>query len=109
MIRTLAKEGGIAGLNFYGPFLGDEHASKIEEMTSHVLHMLNVGGSEFAAIGTDFDGFDGMDELEIPDAGKMERLCDALKKKGVTERQLDRIWGGNAERVCAQVLDRKRS
>ena len=109
MIRTLAKEGGIAGLNFYGPFLGDEHASKIEEMTSHVLHMLNVGGSEFAAIGTDFDGFDGMDELEIPDAGKMERLWDALKKKGVTERQLDRIWGGNAERVCAQVLDRKRS
>ena len=41
--------------------------------------------------------------------GELEQVKNVLKKKGVTERQLDRIWGGNAERICAQVLDRKRS
>ena len=104
MIRALADEGGIAGLNFYGPFLGTEDESRIEEMTRHILHMLDIGGSEFPAIGTDFDGFDGMTRMEIPDAGKMGLLWDALKKRGVSERQLDKIWGENAERLCRQIL-----
>ncbi|MGF0031744.1 dipeptidase [Bariatricus sp. SGI.154] len=103
MIRALADVGGIAGLNFYGPFLGSPNASKVDEMAAHVLHMIRVGGSEFPAIGTDFDGFDGMDVLEIPDVSKMERLWDALKKRGISERQLDKIWGGNAERVLMDV------
>ena len=104
MIRALADAGGIAGLNFYGPFLGTEDESRIEEMTRHILHMLDIGGSEFPAIGTDFDGFDGMTRMEIPDAGKMGLLWDALKKRGVSERQLDKIWGENAERLCRQIL-----
>ena len=95
MIRALANTGGIAGLNFYGAFLGNEHASKLEEMAMHVLHMLDVGGSEFPAIGTDFDGFDGIEELDIPDASQMERLWEALRKKGLSENQLDKIWNGN--------------
>lgn len=104
LIRRIANGGGIAGLNFYGPFLGSPSASRIDEMAAHVLHMLRVGGSEFPAIGTDFDGFDGMEILEIPDVSKMERLWDALKKWGVTERQLDKIWGKNAERILKLVL-----
>lgn len=102
MIHDLAEAGGIAGLNFYGPFLGNPKESKVDEMTAHVLHMIRVGGSEFPAIGTDFDGFDGMEVLEIPDVSKMERLWDALKKAGVTERQLDKIWGGNVERIMRE-------
>ena len=104
MIRALANTGGIAGLNFYGAFLGNEHASKLEEMTMHVLHMLDVGGSEFPAIGTDFDGFDGIEELDIPDVSQMQRLWEALRKKGLSENQLDKIWNGNAERICRQIL-----
>ncbi len=104
MIRGLANKGGIAGLNFYGPFLGTEDESRIEEMAMHVFHMLDVGGSEFPAIGTDFDGFDGMKRMEIPDAGRMGLLWDALKKRGISESQLDKIWGENAERICNQIL-----
>ena len=59
MIWQLADAGGIAGLNLYGPFLGREKESRIEDMTAHILHMLNKGGSDFPAIGTDFDGFRG--------------------------------------------------
>lgn len=103
MIRSLAEAGGVAGLNFYGPFLGKEHASKVEEMTAHVLHMIKTGGSEFPAIGTDFDGIDGLEYLEIPDASKMELLWEALKKKGVSESQLDKIWGENAERILHTI------
>lgn len=109
MIQCLADRGGVSGLNFYGAFLESgkpaaQTDSRVEAMTAHILHMLKVGGSEFPAIGTDFDGFDGDGILEIPDVSKMERLWDALKKAGVSERQLDKIWGENAERVLREVL-----
>ena len=103
MIRELANCGGVAGLNFYGPFLGNPKESRINEMTAHILHMIRGGGSSFPAIGTDFDGFDGMEVQEIADASQMERLWDALKKAGLTERQLDKIWGENVERVLRRI------
>lgn len=99
MLRALANRGGVAGLNFYGPFLGTETESRVQEMVQHVLHMIDVGGSSLPAIGTDLDGFDGMEAMDIPDVSGMERLWDALKKKGLSERQLDKIWSGNALRV----------
>lgn len=104
MIRSLAKTGGAAGINFYGRFLGTGEAdSRIDAMAAHILHMIQIGGSGFPAIGTDFDGFDAEGILEIPDVSAMERLWDALKKAGVSESQLDLIWGGNAERVMREV------
>lgn len=103
MIRDLANAGGVAGLNFYGAFLGTKDASLLEEMTAHVQHMVRVGGSDFPAIGTDFDGFDGMKHLDIPDASHMEKLWDALKKSGLSERQLDKIWSENVLRIFRSI------
>ena len=99
MIHALADKGGIAGLNFYGVFLGTKRESRIEEMAAHILHMIKIGGREFPAIGTDFDGFGGMEHMDIPNISQMRRLWEKLKEKGVSEDQLDIIWGGNALRV----------
>lgn len=99
MLKALGENGGVAGLNFYGPFLGTPDVSRLEEMTAHILHMIKVGGMDLPAIGTDFDGFDGMQKMDIPDIGRMGRLWEALKKKGLTEGQLDKIWYKNALRL----------
>lgn len=104
MIRDLANIGGIGGLNLYGPFLGTPKESRIEEMAAHVLHMINEGGSDFPAIGTDFDGFGGMNNMEIEHPDQMDRLWEALKQKGVSESQLDKVWYGNAKRVLKGVV-----
>lgn len=103
MIRKLANTGGVAGLNLYGVFLGTANESRVDEMAAHILHMIRVGGSEFPAIGTDFDGFDGMEILDIPDAGHMEILWETLRKKGISEEQLERIWSRNALRVLREI------
>jgi len=103
MIRALAETGGVAGLNFYQQFLGESKDSRIAEMTAHILHMMHVGGEDAVCIGTDFDGFDYEGVMEIPNIGAMELLSNALKKAGVTERQLDKIWSGNVIRVMKEV------
>lgn len=103
MIRELAEAGGVAGLNFYGVFLSGGKESRLEAMAAHIKHMLMTGGNEFPALGTDFDGFDGMVYEDIPGVDDMELLWYALKKEGVTENQLDGIWRKNAQRVLKNL------
>lgn len=103
MIRKLADKGGVSGLNLYGVFLGTSNESRIDEMAAHILHMIKVGGSEFPAIGTDFDGFRGMDVMEIPMISDMEKLWIYLKKKGLSEGQLEKIWSGNVLRILREI------
>ena len=103
MIRALAQRGGVCGLNLYGVFLGTKKESRIDEMTAHLLHMINVGGIECAAIGTDFDGFRGMDVMEIPKLSDMEKLWEALREKGISEQKLEKIWSQNVRRVLKEL------
>lgn len=103
MIRALAEKGGVSGLNLYGVFLGTSKESRIEEMSAHVFHMINKGGIEFAAIGTDFDGFSGMNIMDIPKLSDMEKLWSYLNKKGLSEGQLEKIWNGNVLRVLKEI------
>lgn len=103
MIKALANQGGIAGINFYPSFLNGTAKAGIQDIKRHILHMMNVGGEDFIAIGTDFDGFDDA-EIEITHLGEIEKLYFALKKQGITERQLDKIWSGNALRIIKESL-----
>lgn len=103
-IRALAEKGGIAGLNFYQKFLGNSDSCRIEEMVAHIRYMFQKGGEDFVAIGTDFDGFGGAKKMEIENIGQIYRLYEALKKEGFTEREVEKIWYGNAKRVIDAVL-----
>ena len=103
MMKALAEKGGVSGLNLYGVFLGTRNESRIDEMAAHILHMINVGGSDFPAIGTDFDGFRGMDVMEISKLSELEKLWYYLKKKGLSEDQLEKIWNGNVLRILHEL------
>ena len=103
-LRILADNGGVSGLNLCPAFLHDEKAlteeeaeSNIEDMVRHVIHIYRTAGEDVLAIGTDFDGIGG--QLEIPSSDKLFLLRDALKKSGLTESVLDKMWYGNALRV----------
>lgn len=105
MIRALAEKGGVAGLNFCSAFLGMDTMSwdsKIADMVAQVSHMVQVGGLECAAIGTDFDGIESRLEITGPD--QMERLWDALKKAGFSQDAVEKIAWENGVRVLEEVL-----
>ncbi len=104
MIRVLAEHGGVMGMNLCPQFVGSikEPVSRVEELTAHVLHMIKVGGEECVGIGTDFDGIEG--ELEIANPTQMPLLFDALLKRGITPRQLDKMANGNVLRVIKESM-----
>lgn len=100
MIRTLADHGGVMGLNFCPEFLTSDitnKESRIEDMICHLKHMVNIGGEDIAAIGTDLDGIDG--DLEIGRAEDMPRLFEAMDRAGFSETLIEKIAWKNAWRV----------
>ncbi len=105
MIRALSDKGGVMGVNFCPAFLVQDTENKratCEMLTAQLRHMVNTGGEDCAAIGTDFDGMNG--ELEIGSADRMPLLFAAMEKAGFTPRQVEKIAYRNAERVMADVF-----
>ena len=105
MIRKLAEKGGVAGLNINGPFLQGDislRTSTVERMVAHVEYMYQIGGEDIIALGTDFDGVGG--DLEIQHPEQLELLFAALKKKGFSDRILEKFKSGNVERVIRETL-----
>lgn len=102
MLRALGENGGVAGLNFCDDFLNKNHISDVESMVKHVKYMLNAAGSESVAIGTDLDGIEG--KLEIDRIEKINLLYQGLKKEGITEEQIEKIWYKNALRVLKEII-----
>lgn len=103
MIRALAEKGGISGINFYPYFLNESGKANIDDLIRHIEHMYYVGGEDFVAIGTDFDGFDE-GELDIKNLGEINYLYEALKKRKFNDSQIEKFWNKNALRVIKEIL-----
>lgn len=103
MIRALANHGGISGVNFYPNFImsGATYCTA-EAIASHIEHFIQIGGEDCVGIGTDFDGFDGTAEICAPT--EMHLLFEVLKKRGLTERQLEKVAYKNALRVFKEAV-----
>ena len=65
-------------------------------------YMVKVGGGEFAALGSDYDGFDGT--LEWKDASGTESLIDAMEREGFSQSLIENITYKNALRVIKEVV-----
>lgn len=100
MIRRLACRGGVMGLNFYPPFLGDD--GTIEAVIRHAKRIVNVGGMDVLGLGSDFDGIDG--QKELTGVQDLPRLADAFAKAGFRASDIEKIFSGNVLRVYKDVI-----
>jgi membrane dipeptidase len=72
-----------------------------EKIIEHIDHAVRVAGVDHVGLGSDFDG--AVMPLGMEDASKLPRITDALLKKGYSERDVEKILGGNLLRVMEQV------
>jgi membrane dipeptidase len=121
LIKACAARGGVVGVNGIGIFLGDNDAS-VSNVARHVLHMLDLVGSEHVGLGLDyiFDASDLAAEIAAnpdkfpPHLGysadiamtapeQLPELAEELSRRGVDDASLARIFGGNWLRVARAV------
>lgn len=107
MLRAIADHGGLAGINFCADFLdpGPDPARRIGTaalMAEHIAHIRDVAGLEVIALGSDFDGIG-----RAPDFGGCEglpMLASALRRRGFTEDETEKVFHGNALRLLRAFL-----
>lgn len=102
LIKLIANKGGVIGLNFAQSFLGTSPISRIEDIVKHGLYLINKGGEDVVALGTDFDGI--KPDTEIKDTSEMYRLYDAFKEAGLSEEQCEKLFWKNADRLLKEIL-----
>ena len=102
LIKIIANKGGVIGLNFAQSFLGTSPVSRIEDIVKHGLYLINKGGEDVVALGTDFDGI--KPDTEIKDASEMYRLYDAFKEAGLSVEQCEKLFWKNADRLLKEIL-----
>lgn len=105
MIRALAQRGGVSGLNFSPDFLSPDltnQVTRVEMLADHVMHFIKTGGEDCVGLGTDFDGIEGTFEIGHPT--QMHLLFEELSRRGLSQRQLDKIRSGNVLRVMRESI-----
>jgi len=105
MIKKMAEAGGVSGVNFAPQFLNADVTIKdstAELLSLHLRKMIDLGGEDFPALGSDFDGTSG--NLEVNCVTKMGLIFDRLKQDGVSERVIEKIAYDNAFRVIQETM-----
>ena len=101
-IKEIARRGGTVGVNFYHKQLTEKHFADIEDIARHAVHILEVGGGNCLAIGSDFDGMGRYPE-GLADPSCLPALARALERAGVTGEALEAACWRNLMRFAKSL------
>jgi membrane dipeptidase len=127
-LRALAGRGGVVGICQMRPFLTPKKTQNLDAYFDHVMHAIAVAGVEHVCIGSDRDHRvitlspeylaelkreEGsqvvenelpyfIDELNGP--RRMEVVWDGLVKRGLSLGDVERVMGGNLQRLYRDVI-----
>ncbi len=73
----------------------------LKDFVDHIDYAVKVAGIDHVGIGTDFDGGGGIPGFN--DHSEAFNVTVELVKRGYTEQQIVKIWGGNLLRVWREV------
>lgn len=73
----------------------------VTDAVDHIDHVVQLIGIDHVGIGTDFDGGGGIENLM--DVSQMKNLTVEMVRRGYSRQEIEKIWGGNAMRVMAEV------
>lgn len=97
LIKKIADCGGVIGVNYCHDFLGGD---TFESVVRHIARIIDIGGEDCVALGSDFDGIPAPEDLE--DCSKVENLLKFLESRmGATP--LEKLAHLNFERVFKDV------
>lgn len=74
----------------------------LQDAVAHIDHAVKIAGIDHVGIGSDFDGI-SVAPKGLEDISKMPALAAALRKKGYSEQDIRKIFGGNTLRVLREV------
>ena len=88
-------------ITLYPGFLRTQGEATVMDAVRHLEHAIDIAGIDHVGIGTDFDGDGGV--RGMADASEMTNFTRLLMERNFSERDIEKIWGGNWIRVMTQA------
>ncbi len=98
-VRAIAATGGVVGIMFHSGFLGESSAGAV---VRHLEHVVNVGGEDCAALGSDWDGLI-VTPRDMRTVTELPVLVQAMRARGFSDDLVRKIVGANYLRVVESV------
>ena len=73
----------------------------VADCVDHIDHVKNLVGIDYVGIGSDFDGGGGL--ADCADVSQFPNITAEMLKRGYTEEEIAKVWGGNFFRVFKAV------
>jgi membrane dipeptidase len=73
----------------------------IAQAVDHIDYVVKLVGVDYVGIGSDFDGGGGL--ADCTDVADFPKITAELVKRGYSEQEISKIWGGNFLRVFRQA------
>lgn len=106
-LKGIAATEGVVGINFHQTFLARHgRNATLSDVVRHVRHIARVAGIDTVALGSDFEG-DIRPVAALSDASRFQRLAEALRKDGMSEGEIRKVFYENALRVLCPVSSRE--
>ncbi len=78
-------------------------AVDVSDLVDHIDYMIDLIGVDHVGISSDFDGGGGIEGWS--DASETFNVTLELVKRGYTEDEIEKLWGGNLLRVLDEVQE----
>ena len=92
------------GILFYPSYIDQEHPT-LDRLVEHICYAADLVGIEHVGIGTDFDGMGRTIKPLVPDASQLVQLTRCMLEHGLSEEEIQKVWGGNFLRLLRQNID----
>ena len=103
LIQKIADKNGLIGINFFDQFLKLKQPTNLPAAISeHLWYMYQLVGEDSLCFGSDFDGIPV--HADLNDVNSFPKIIQALKQKGFTSRQIEKISYLNAENFLQHYL-----
>ena len=99
------QNGGVIQTTALGSFLTDrkDPPPNMNDFMDHIDYMVEKIGIDHVGISSDFDGGGGI--VGWNDASETMNVTAALRERGYTELEIEKLWGGNLLRVLDEVQE----
>jgi len=103
LLDLIKVNGGVIQTTALGAFLTDrkDPPPNMDDFMDHIDYMVGKIGINHVGISSDFDGGGGI--VGWNDASETMNVTIALRERGYSESEIEKLWGGNLLRVLDEV------
>ncbi|MDR3219555.1 MAG: membrane dipeptidase [Dysgonamonadaceae bacterium] len=105
LMKAIAAKRGLIQICFYKGFLKKDGQAKLKDAIDHIDYVVKSVGVDYVGIGTDFDGDGGIPGIQ--NASEAPQITLELLRRGYSDEDIAKIWGGNLIRVMEAVKKAK--